>query len=218
MISSLNNQMAAWLFTRHNQRSFARKNGNLCWWIQEIPLSKREPKVRILIGIGIDDPFREDRGFGLACLTGDIEPGQICFHFDESPCWWNESEFKNVHFVLTQCGMPAFAHWTETELIRYFEKPIAKVVFASGAVDRKCSILQDRTPVTRNPPIHNLWLSLLHYHQGNYCQSLLHSERWLESVKHLQDGGVEPQRTLNQIADLRSRLTASSPEVKVKGS
>jgi hypothetical protein len=208
MIAAFKDDMANWSFKRNDRRSFVRQNGCLWWWIDELPYSNGDPRVRVGVGIGIEDPFREDNGFGLACLIGDVEPKQICFHFDVTPFWWDPADFAAVRSVLAKCWLPALTHWTVLELINYFENPPANVTFAREP-SRAVVPTFDWTKVTLRPPIHHLWLSLLHYHQRDYQRSLFHSEEWLKTVGSVKDGGTEPKRTLDQIVALRSLLRSA---------
>jgi hypothetical protein len=209
MIDSFKADMAQWRFKRNDRRSFVCQNGCLWWWIAEIPYSKRDPRVRVRVAIGIEDPFREDKGFGFVCLAGDVEPNQICFHFDDTPFWWDPVNVASVHSVLTKCSLPALTHWTIIELIKYFQNPPTNVAFASKPSRRTGVPSIDRRKVTRRPPVHQLWLSLLYYHQREYQRSLFHSEQWLKTVGSTKDGGSEPQRTLDQIGALRSLLSCA---------
>lgn len=205
MIQSFTPQFRLWSFQRFDRCSYFREQQHLRWLIYETPLSKRDPQVRLNLGIGIIDPFLDNERTQLVCLRGDVEPAGITVHFDESPHWWKENEGETVRAIICDCALDWFNYWSETQLIRYFEQPSANVTcrYPRAAMPRI-----DDTPVTRKPPIHQRWLALLYYHQKDYQHSLAYAKEWFEKVKHLatDQSDPEPERTLRQIAALNDSL------------
>jgi hypothetical protein len=207
MIGSFKQQLEAWSFEQLDRRSFFRRIGALWWWIYETPLSKNETEVRVNLGLGIFDPFLEDNGQQLISLSADVEPQGISVHFEETPYWWSESKAEKVRSILEQQALNCFAYWTEDELIRYFQRPVTRLTFDCAQSENVNRPVIDKSPGTRRVPIHQRWLALLCYHKKDYKHSLIHSEAWLETVKHSTSGGdPEPARTLRQIAALRAML------------
>lgn len=204
MIKNFKPQLEKWAFQRSGRSDFFLDQAPLRWWIGQTRLAFDDARFRINLGITIQDPFTEDDGLFYVCLSGELEPGGICVHFDHASHWWRQSEAELVRPILEKCSMPFFRYWSVYQLIDYFQNPPANVLFRCPRSARAIRPAIDKRLVNREPPNHDRWLALLFYHLDDYRQALYHAEVWYEQIKDVRPGeDIEPQRTKLLIKTLR---------------
>jgi len=163
------------------------------------------------LGIGIKDPFKDDCGFGLLSLVGDVTPDGVFVYYNETPCWITEAEQPRVLQVLERAADIWFEHWDKAEvLIDHFRNPAGILSLQAGPKNRFLTFERTEAVRPRVIPIHDYWLSLIYFHSGKFSDSLHYSQKWLKLVERMGADDNEPERTRKQIRDLKERIQANN--------
>jgi hypothetical protein len=196
-------------FLKTGRRTLHQQHDWRWWYVNEI--GSQEGETRLHLAIGIKDPFREDAGFGLLSLMGDVTPGGVFVHYDDTPYWIAKAEQPAILQVLERAADMWFEHWDKTDvLIEHFRNPAGVVALHARPVDRFISFERSEVVRPRIIPIHDYWLSLIYFHSGRFSDSLDYSKKWLNVVERMGSDDTEPERTRKHISDLKKRIQANN--------
>jgi len=191
--------------TRHKEQDWQ------WWYVNETGSTDQKGETRLHLAIGIKDPFKEDSGFGLLALRGDITPDGVFVHYDETPYCITETEQPRVLQVVERAADIWFEHWHKAEvLIEHFRNPAGILSLRAGPKNRFLTFERTEAVRPRITPIHDYWLSLIYFHLGKFSESMSYAQKRLKEFESATNHGTEPGRTLRQIAELEIRMRGNN--------
>lgn len=173
-------------------------------------------QTRICLSIGINDPFKEAQVDSYA-LTARLRPDKTVLEgFGEQDFLWNAGQRDQALHAFQSHGLKWFDKRSDLEnLIEFFE---VEWLAETQRMQRQAQSLltlflerhvfksQGNYKVKSNPPIHDYYLSLLHFAAGDCKTALEYAKRRLGFVTESICLEGEPERTIRQIAAIESSL------------